>query len=107
MRQFKLKRKETQLDMLEKKRSVGRPLAMPSGKMKSSEGMAAMRERIRVKIETGAPKNWDLKTCCEAMKNKRFIEYRRVAWVQYGKLLVELEEAELKKSEEDIAIKSQ
>ena len=45
-----------------------------------------MRERIRLTITTGNTDNWDKKTCCEAMKNKKYKAYKHLAWIQYAKI---------------------
>jgi len=75
-------------DLLEapkKQKKPGRPLKH-GFKMSPAQKMSAMREKIRLTIETQNPDFWDERVCCEAMTNIKYEKYRELAWKRYGKI---------------------
>jgi len=70
----------------EPKRPVGRPLK-DERKRTQADIMTAQREKIRLQITTQNPNNWDFRTCCLALTNSKFKNYREFAWKRYGEIL--------------------
>lgn len=66
-------------------RRVGRP---PIGKsaMSPSEKMAKQRAKTKELIVSGDSSKWDVRICCEVMKNGKYEQFHKRAWVRYGVL---------------------
>ena len=65
------------------KRGRGRPSEY-GFKTTSADRMVKAREKIKQQLIHQDAKDWDERTCVEAMSHKKYEQYKAQAWKQFG-----------------------